>query len=74
MRVAIRQASLWWTVVLAAIGVVVEAVSVALADTTSERVLYSVLGLLFLAYGLLQRRQVRRARAAVTKWTPPAST
>jgi hypothetical protein len=74
LRIAIRQASFWWTVVLAAIGVGVEAVSVALADTTSERVLYTVLGLLFLAYGLLQRRQVRRGRAAVRKWAPPAST
>jgi hypothetical protein len=69
VRVAIRQASFWWTVVLAAIGVGVEAVSVALANTTGERVLYAVLGLLFLAYGLLQLRSVRRARAAVVKWT-----
>jgi hypothetical protein len=73
-RVALRQAHLGWIGILYAIGVLVEAVSVVLADTTGQRLLYAALGLAFLALGLQQRRQVRRARAVLRKWVPPAST
>jgi hypothetical protein len=68
-QVALRQASLGWIGLLYALGVVVEVVSVVLADTASQRLVYAALGLAFLALGLQQRRQVRRARTALEKWT-----
>jgi hypothetical protein len=46
-------------------------VSVVLADTAAQRLVYAVLGLAFLALWLQQRRQVRRARTALEKWTAP---
>jgi hypothetical protein len=72
LHVAIRQASLWWITILYAFGVVVEIMSVVLADTNGQRIAYAVLGLGFLALGLQQRRQVRRAREAVDRWAPTA--
>lgn len=72
--VALRQASLGWIGYLYAIGVVVEAASVVVADATRDRLLYGALGLVFLALFVLQRRQLHRARTALKKWSPPAST